>query len=231
LPNPMVERDLHALQRVTERPESEEDPMRMIAVGALCAGLAACGPPPVETAATPGTRGVMVTAAEVPAGTELVVALVTPVSGEAKRAGDRVVAEVVRPLVTAGGEMVVPMGASLHGTVTAVAPRTVHGQQTAIAVHFDELVLNGEAVRVAAEVVQVDLNVEDSERVMRRKSVGSEGYVALGGILGADLATTHTGVDFAPAWSVISLGMGDIDPVLPAGTRLTVRTTERASLR
>jgi len=104
-------------------------------------------PSEAAAAAEPDQRFVMVS---LPAGTELEIELIDPLSSGTNQAGDPVRARLVNELI-AGGKRVAPAGAELQGTVTEVVSLKKFGGQPQISVAFESLeVEGGDSVAIVA---------------------------------------------------------------------------------
>ena len=104
---------------------------------------------PAEAAAVaePEQHFVMVS---LPAGTELEVELIDPLSSGTNLVGDPVRARLAGELMVEGA-VVAPAGAELQGTVTEVVPLKKFGGQPQISVAFESLeVANGDSVEILA---------------------------------------------------------------------------------
>lgn len=156
----------------------------------------------------------------IPEGTELRVVLREPVGAHLNGVGDRIAVDLVRPLA-ARGEVVLPVGTTIHGEVVAIAKPATRGNQVAIAVRFDEIMHRGRALQTTTLLRAVN------ETGARPRSSGS-----FGEILKPEDAVAHTGIDFDEREAtVISLGMGDVEPMLNAGTGLVLTTAADTPLR
>jgi hypothetical protein len=111
------------------------------------AAPADAAPAEAEAAVAPEPRFVTVS---VPAGTELEVELLDPLSSGTNQVGDPVRARLAGELI-AGGKRVASAGAELQGTVTEVVPLKKFGGQPSISVVFESLgVGGGDSVEIVA---------------------------------------------------------------------------------
>jgi hypothetical protein len=131
--------------------------------------------------------------------------------------------------------VVVPEGATLRGTVTALKSSSNAGEQAAIRVNFDRININGRDYPIEARVeqAQVKSSGESRTETLQKAGIGAAAGAVLGAIIGeGDLGKILGGAAIgAAAGTVISLGMGDVSAELPAGTEMTIRTTNSVSLR
>ncbi len=185
------------------------------------------GPPTGAQPAPPPT------ADAIPAGTLLRAELNQPIGTERNRVGDRFTATVTRPLVAQNGQTVVPEGALIHGVVTGLDDSDHLGDQAAIRVDFERITFQGRSYPFEAEVVDTDVRLRrDGDAAVSGAVTGAVVGAALGAIIGGDLRDILIGGALgAGAGTIISLGIGDVEAELPAGTALTLRTTQPISLR
>lgn len=138
-------------------------------------------------------------AAVLPAGTEMEVRLKTRVASNAAKTGDAAEAILIQPIV-AGGEFVVPAGATLTGKVAEVASIQKPDQRAAVRLEFSSLSTGpGAPVKIRTRVMNVDnaresvdatgkiVGIVASETLAARMDSGvqkvSEKYARLGGFL------------------------------------------------
>ena len=85
---------------------------------------------------------------------------------------------------------------------------------------------------VEAEVLETSAETADGGDIEGEDvGVGAAAGAALGAILGGDLGDAVLGGALgAGAGTLVSLGTGDVDPVLPSGTVLTLETEDRINI-
>lgn len=213
--------------------------MRGVAVAALLIGLMACGggtdsitfspvPLPAPLPAPPPPEPVIETVNNVPAGTRMRVAL-TQIISTTSRVGDRFGAILTTPLLTSAGAIVIPAGAVVSGTITAVDPAGPAGSRGFVRLSVDRIAWNGRTYPFSASIIEVDpdLPPEQEVRLASLREHGAETGVILGAIYtDAELRTVLNGRTIvAGNGTVVSLGDGQIEPALPEGSTLTLRTT------
>jgi len=98
---------------------------------------------------------VLAMAQEVPAGTEIFIRLLSPVSTKSSRAADPVEAVVVAPVV-ANGHAVIAPGTLVHGTVGKVTEPSAPDQRATLLLNFTALEIGGASRTMAARVASVD---------------------------------------------------------------------------
>lgn len=209
--------------------------MILAAAGGL--GLAACQSAPVATtpepvpmpaAAAPGD------ASAIPAGTMLDVRLETELNTTTSRVGDTFTVTVTEPLVAQNGQTVIPEGAVITGMVTGVG-RATPSDPAAIRLNFLRISLGGVSHPLTAEIAGTSLPMEQegADPTARAAATGAVVGAVLGAIVTGSLRDALIGAALgAGAGTIISLGMGDDrEAVLPAGTRMTLQTRDRVSLR
>jgi hypothetical protein len=175
------------------------------------------------------------TAAGLPAGATMTVSLDQELGTRQSREGDRFSATVTHAIVAQNGETVIPAGARVHGRVIAVQSSSRVGEQAFISLDFDSLTFNGRRHELAARVQETRLEERGAGRdeTLQSAGVGAAAGAVLGAVLsGGSLRGILTGAAAgAAAGTVISLGTGDVEGVLPQGTQLRLETTQQISLR
>jgi hypothetical protein len=176
------------------------------------------------------------TAASLPEGSTLHARLDDSLGTDRNKAGDRFTATVTEAITAQNGVTVVPVGAKLHGTVTALDNSDRVGDNAFIRLDFDRLTINGRDYAFDADVIQTAVETRGGDsrnETLQKAGIGAAAGAVLGAVVGdADLKDIVVGAAIgAAAGTVISLGSGDVEAVLPAGTALTLRSTESVSLR
>jgi hypothetical protein len=167
------------------------------------------------------------TAAQIPAGAELVVRLDQAVSSRTARLEDRVEATVVTP-VRLDNRIVIPAGTRVRGTVRAAeaAERPVRGGKLELS--FDELWLDRSTrMDLRTRIVSVSENLDKSE-TGRQAGVGALLGTVLGGIVGGKKGAL-IGLVVGGAGGAISSKGEDVE--LPEGTVLTLALDRPLSVR
>lgn len=186
-------------------------------------------------APTPAAAEPPATAATLPEGTTLQARLDDSLGTEVSREGDRFTATVTTAVTADNGATVVPVGAKLHGSVTGLDDSDRVGDNAYIRLDFDRININGRDYAFDAEVVQTAVQTQGDSRneTLQKAGIGAAAGAVLGAVVGdADLKDIVLGAAIgAAAGTVISLGSGDVEAVLPAGSEITVRSTEMVSLR
>lgn len=175
-------------------------------------------------------------ASSIPIGTTLEVTLDQTLGTSESKVGDSFTASVAEPLNTEGGEVVIPKGAVLHGTVTGLHASERAGDQAAIKLDFDTLTINGQGYAFDAKITNTDLRTEGGDtrdETLKKAGIGAAAGAALGAILGgASLGKIALGgLLGAAAGTAVSLGTGEVQATLPKGTRMTVQSTRMVALR
>lgn len=170
----------------------------------------------------------------IPRGTVLNVRLNETLSTDRSSVGERFTATVITPLETTGGRTVVPVGSIVSGVVTGVDPSTRRGDVAAIRVNFDRLQIGSRTYPFTADVIDTEPRLtNDESRILERAGIGAAAGAVLGAIVtGGELEGILIGGALgAGAGTIISLGVGDVDPELDKGSVLTLRTTSNVQLR
>jgi len=202
---------------------------------ALAAGACASGTR-VESAgeiapATPMNGAVL------PAGTTMRVRLNESVGTRSSHEGDQFSATVTEAVRASNGVDAVPEGSMLFGRVTGLHSANVPGEHAVIRLAFDSVRIRGESYPFDGMISDVNVTSEQTDPtkagVAKEAGVGAIAGAALGAIIGgAELSKIITGgLLGAAAGTVISLGTGSTQSVIPSGTRMTVRSTDTVRLR
>jgi hypothetical protein len=125
----------------------------------------------------------------------------------------------------------------LFGHVSGLHSANVPGEHAVIRLAFDSVRIRGESYPFDAMISDVNVTREQTDPttagVAKEAGVGAIAGAALGVIIGgAELSKIITGgLLGAAAGTVISLGTGSTQSVIPSGTRMTVRSTETVRMR
>lgn len=172
-----------------------------------------------------------------PAGTEMTARLNQSIGTVSSRSGDSFSATVVNPVYAQDGSIAVPANSMLHGRITGVHNSSVPGQNNVIRLAFEEIEMRGKTYPVTASVSNVAVEKQstapNTSSNVRGAVTGAAVGAALGAIIsGAELSKILTGgLLGAAAGTVISMGAGGTEGVMPAGSTLTVRTNENVRVR
>ena len=174
--------------------------------------------------------------ATLPSGSTLTVRLDQEIGTKSSKVGDTFTATVADPVVAQNGATVVPAGAKIHGKVTGLHSSGRVGDAAAITIDFDRIDINGRSHPFEAKVTATNLETRGGDtknETIKKAGVGAAAGAVLGAVLSkGDLDKILLGgVLGAAAGTAISLGMGDVEGVLPAGTRMTLETTREVALR
>ena len=135
----------------------------------------------------------------VPAGTQLAIEMITPVSTKTNKVGDRVDARLASDLMI-GDRRAAKAGASVHGTITQIisGSKKVGGTAT-LGMTFDSLVANGTGVSINAPFTQLGKSEtgKDTAKIVGGAAAGaiighqvsSKNGSVVGGLLGAAAGT------------------------------------------
>ena len=172
----------------------------------------------------------------IPSGTTLEVTLDNEIGTKSSKVGDTFSATVTNAVVATNGATAVPTGSRIYGKVTGLDNSDRVGEPAAIKVDFERIVVNGVSRPFYAKVTATNLatrGADSRDDTIRKAGVGAAAGAILGGILsGGDLDKILLGGALgAAAGTVISLGMGDVEGVLPAGTTMQLTTTRTVALR
>ena len=170
------------------------------------------------------------------AGSTMEVQLTQQLSTEANKVGDRFTATVVNNVMASNGDVVVPAGAVVHGRISALDDSDDPTDRALIQLQFDRLSFNNRNYDFRANITNV-ATVQQRNRSASDVTRGAVTGAAAGAVLGAIISgrdlddIIKAGAIGAAAGTVISLGVGDVEHVLPAGTRMTIQATQSVNLR
>jgi len=184
----------------------------------------------------PITPVVSANAGTLSAGSTMEIQLNQQLSTEANKVGDMFTATVVNNVMASNGEVVIPAGAVVHGRVSALDDSDDPTDRALIQLQFDRLTFNNRNHDFRANITNVTTAQQrrpTSGDVTRGAVTGAAAGAVLGAIIsGRDLDDIiKAGAVGAAAGTVISLGVGDVEHVLPAGTRMTIQATQSVALR
>jgi hypothetical protein len=169
-----------------------------------------------------------------PTGTDLYVELDNRI-GRETRVGDLFSATVRHAVYAQNGARVVPAGAKVYGRVAALDDPSFAGEPTAIRLDFNRLVFSGRGYPFDAQIASTDLDARPPARSLSERVILAT--TAIGAVLGAVISGGEISgivggaVVGAVGGVVYSYARGGGDAALPAGTRMTLRTTRPVMLR
>ena len=181
--------------------------------------------------ATPTSRNYL------PAGTTMNVRLNQSLGTVSSKEGDQFTATLADPVVATNGATAVPAGAMLYGHVSGLHSATLPTEQSVIRLDFDSLTFNGRSYPFDASISNVTVKNEATNPTTSSTVKGAVTGAAAGAVLGAiisggDLSKINSGgLLGAAAGTVISLGTGGTQSVIPSGSTMTVRSTQAIQLR
>jgi hypothetical protein len=202
----------------------------------LAASLGACSrATTVESSGGEVATPTPVSANSLPTGSVLTVSLDQQVGTKTSKVGDTFSATVVDAVVASNGQTVVPAGAKVYGKVTGLQDSNNAGQKAAIRLDFERINVNGVERPFEANITATQLKTqgEDSRNeTLKKAGIGAAAGAVLGAVLGGgDVSKIIGGAAIgAAAGTVISLGTGEVDAVLPAGSKMTLQTTQQVTL-
>lgn len=207
-----------------------------LGLGALLAVAACVRSPRVETTSGGEVMASTVpsTSRTLPTGATLDVRLDQQLGTESSRVGDTFSATVSNAVIASNGSTAVPAGARVWGHVSAVKSASNATEQAAIILDFDSLTFNGNRYPFEANITATNLQKEgaSTSETVKNAAIGAAAGAVLGAILGgADKDKILLGAGLgAVAGTAISLGQGT-NGVLPAGSHMTIQTTQSVALR
>lgn len=176
------------------------------------------------------------TANALPIGTQLEVTLDNAIGTKVNKVGDTFTATVQNAVVAQDGQTAVPSGSKIYGSVTGLQDRTNPTETAVIKLAFSRLEMNGRSVPFEARVTATNLQTTGGDtrnETLKKAGIGAAAGAVLGAVLsGGELSKILVGGALgAAAGTAISLGTGETEAVLPAGSRMTLQTTQTVALR
>jgi hypothetical protein len=206
----------------------------VLAAGLLVAGCAR--QTRIESTGDVALSSTPVDSRTLPSGARLDIRLDNEIGTKVSKVGDTFSGTVNTAVVASNGETVVPVGSKVYGKVTGLDNSDHAGEPAAIKVDFERIEVQGQSHPLSARVTATNLQTRGADtrdETLRKAGVGAAAGAVLGAVLsGGDLSKILLGGALgAAAGTVISLGTGDVEAVLPAGTRMTLQTTQSVALR
>jgi hypothetical protein len=170
-----------------------------------------------------------------PTGTDLYIQLDNRVGTRESRVGDMFGATVRNAVYAQNGARVVPAGAKVYGRIASLDDSDYPGEAVRIGLDFNRLVFGGRSYPLDAVITQSNLETSTERRGL------SERVILIGAAIGAVLGAVVSGGEIEGALGGAAIGgaagavytytRGDIEAAIPAGSRMTVRTTRPITLR
>ena len=213
--------------------------MRTRVLAALASGLMLVGWARQTSVESTGDVALSTTPADsrlLPSGSSLTVRLDQEIGTKVSKVGDTFSATVESAVTASNGETVIPAGSKVFGKVTGLDNSDHAGEAAAIKIDFERIEVRGQSHQLNAKVTATNVQTrggDSRDETLKKAGVGAAAGAVLGAVLsGGDLSKILLGGALgAAAGTVISLGAGDVEAVLPAGTRMTLQTTQNVALR
>ncbi len=211
---------------------------RLLSLAGLLAAAAACSRPGPATD-TAGTTSGGSAAEPAPAanrelslssGTSVLLESRSEVSSRRNHAGDRIVATAGAEVVDAGGDTVIPRGATFVGRVTALAPAPHPDEPGLLHVSFSEVRICDRTYPVHGQVTYLGTTTRGRGVTAGTAAKVGAGAV-IGGVAGRLIGGNTTGtvigaVAGGAGGAVVAHATRTMDIVLPAGAEIRLRLTE-----
>ena len=173
-----------------------------------------------------------VNASTLPTGSTVTVTLDQQVGTKNSKVGDTFSATVVDAIVASNGQTVVPAGSKVYGKVTGLQDSDNATQKAAIRLDFERINVNCVERPFEANITATNLETSGNDtrnETLKKAGIGAAAGAVLGAVLGGgDVSKIIGGAAIgAAAGTVISLGGGEVDAVLPAGSKMTLQTTQQ----
>lgn len=212
---------------------------KYVGLAVAAAVLAACWTKRQEQEIVSGgevtaTRVDALSGGSLPVGAELTVRADQELSTEQTKVGDAFTATVWSPVVAQNGDVIVPRGAKVYGKVVGTHHFTDVSHRAVVQLDFEAIEFLGKRYPLDAAVIDVSNVIERNKAtgaVVQRPDTIAVGFITGAVITGSDLRTVIEAARLvADAGSIISLGAGDVEHVIPEGTPMILRTTQKVEL-
>lgn len=203
----------------------------MFGIAAIAATAACSRATTVESAGDVATA-TPVSASSLPTGAVINVTLDQAVGTKQSKVGDSFTATVTDAVVASNGQTVVPAGSKVYGKVTGLQDSDNAGQKAAIRLDFEKINVNGTDRPFEANITATQLQTvkeETRDETIKKAGIGAAAGAVLGAVIsGGDWSKILGGAALgAAAGTIISLGGGDVEAVLPQGSKMTLQTTQQ----
>ena len=173
----------------------------------------------------------------IPSGTSMNVRLNESLGTSSSHEGDHFTATVADRVTAQNGTTAIPSGAMVYGHVSGLHAANLPTEQAVIRLAFDSLHFNGGSYPFDASISSVNVQNQPANATtgstVRGAATGAAAGAVLGAIIsGGDLSKIISGgLLGAAAGTVISLGTGGTQSVIPAGSTMIIRSTQPVQIR
>ena len=207
----------------------------LVAIATLATVGACTRPSTVSSGGDVALPSTPVNASTLPTGSTVTVTLDQQVGTKNSKVGDTFSATVVDAIVASNGQTVVPAGSKVYGKVTGLQDSDNATQKAAIRLDFERINVNGVERPFEANITATNLETSSNDtrnETLKKAGIGAAAGAVLGAVLGGgDVSKIIGGAAIgAAAGTVISLGGGEVDAVLPAGSKMTLQTTQQVAM-
>jgi len=173
-------------------------------------------------------------ARSLPTGTALVLQSEQAINSNANHVGDAVSARFVSPAMS-GNDTVIPVGATLHGTVTALHKSTSAGAPGQLELAFTEVRIGSTSRPISVQVTSVATNLANpgvtTEDAVKVAAGAAAGAIA-GRVIGGDKTGARVGAGAGAAAGVVYANRTrDRDIIMSSGAAINAVTVGTFALR
>ena len=206
----------------------------MVAIATLVSAGACTRPSTVSSGGDVAMPSTPVNASSLPTGSVVTVTLDQQIGTKNSKVGDTFSATVSEAITASNGQTVVPAGSKVYGKVTGLQDSNNAGQKAAIRLDFERININGVERPFEANITATNLETQGGDtrnETLKKAGIGAAAGAVLGAVIGGgDVSKILGGAAIgAAAGTVISLGTGEVDAVLPAGSKMTLQTTQQVA--
>ena len=171
----------------------------------------------------------------IPEGATLATRIDQTLSTKDSEVGDKITATVSTSLLGRDGDVIVPQGARVYGEITGLDDSDDITDRALIQIRFSALEFQGKRHLMPTTVIDVGDVVQRSAttgQIVQGAAKGAAAGAVIGAIItGGELEAIIRGGGFgAAAGTIISLGLGSVEHVIPAGTPLVLRVDDTVLL-
>lgn len=171
----------------------------------------------------------------VPAGTTIALRMDQELSTETSSVGEVVTARLADPILAADGRTLIPAGATVRGRVTESRKSGNAGEQAHLKIDFTSIAFGGRSYSIDATTLEAEARLRSrSSTTEKAAQVGGGAAIGaiIGQVIGRNTKSTVAGAAIgAAAGTAVAMGTDDVDAVIPAGGRVTIRLDRTVEVR
>lgn len=166
--------------------------------------------------------------AELPEGTTIATTATETISSETHAVGDRLVVRVAGDVSDSAGAVVIPAGAEVALTISAMAPAPNKGEKGTLTFAVGDITIDGESRALDARVIGYAYDMKGTgvgAAEVGKTAAGGVAGAIIGRTVGGDKGTIPGAIGGAAAGAAIADYTQDRHIVVAAGNRVTLELT------